>query len=162
MGVVEENLQWVGGEVGEIVGREFFERRNEVIRGSLVHGSVFVGFEFMLSGEHIHEDRKDSRDRLEDDHEEHETSGDRLRSDSEGGVKLAAEGVLGICGHSEEEEDDGSLDDRDGHALHDVLPFEVTNFVSEDADEFIGGLAFDESVEESNLLAFAKAGEEGI
>ena len=86
MGVIEEDLQRVRGEVGEIIGRELFEGRDEVVRGSLVDGGVFIGLEFMLSGEHVHEDGENSRDRLEDDHEEYETSGDGLGADSEGRV----------------------------------------------------------------------------
>lgn len=60
MGVVEEDFQRMRGEVGEVVGGEFFEGRNKVIRRVLGAGGVFVSFELMLSREEVHEDREDA------------------------------------------------------------------------------------------------------
>ena len=38
----------------------------------------------------------------------------------------------------------------------------MTDFVREDADQFFGGLAFDQGVVESDFLKFAEAGEVGV
>lgn len=43
-----------------------------------------------------------------------------------------------------------------------MFTLEVADFVSEDADEFISALAFDEGVEEGDFFTFAEAGEEGV
>ena len=70
MGMVEEDLEGVWGEVREIIGRELLEGGNEVLGGVLDLRGVGVGFEFVLAREDIHEDREDARDWLENDHEE--------------------------------------------------------------------------------------------
>lgn len=51
-----------------------------------------------------------------------------------------------ISKESEQEEDDGGLEDADDHAFDDVLAFEVADFVGEDADEAFCGVVFYEGV----------------
>ena len=162
MRMVEEDLEGVRGEVREIIGRELLEGGNEVRGGVLDLRGVGVGFEFVLAREDIHEDREDARDGLENDHEEDQPNVDGAGGNAEGGVELGAEGRFGIGCHAEEEEHHGGLDDGDDEALHDVLLFEVSNFVSENGDEFIGALALDESVVERDLFPFSEAREKGV
>ena len=74
--MVKEDLKRVRCKVGEVVGGELFKSRDEVVRGALVDGRIFVGFELMLSRKDIHDYRENPGDRFEDDHEKDETSRD--------------------------------------------------------------------------------------
>lgn len=164
VGVVEDDAESVGGEVGEVVGGEFLEGGDEVGGGALDFGGVGVGFEFVFAGPGVHGDSEEEADRLEEEHEEDKSVVwvGPLEGDAEGWVELFGEGVVRVDDEADKEEDDAHLDHGEDHALDDVLALEVADFVGENGDEFLGGLLFDEVVVEGDLFAFAEAGEEGV
>ena len=58
--MVEEDLERMRGEVGEVIGRELLEGGDEVLRGVLDLRGVGVCFVFVLAREDIHQDREDA------------------------------------------------------------------------------------------------------
>lgn len=62
------------------------------------------------------------------------------------------------------EEEEGKAGDEgvDEEHLVDVLFLVMADLVSEDGDEFVWGMLFDEGVEEDNAFEAAEAGEEGV
>src|SRR5438270_9951514 len=70
VGVVQDHLQPVRGEIRKIVHAELLERRDQYLRLGMGLNRVLVGFELEFSGEQVGEDRQDPQQgRIKEAHE---------------------------------------------------------------------------------------------
>ena len=125
--VLEEDKERVWGEIGEIFSREFFERTDEVVWGSLVLFRVGVSLELMLPRPEVHGETYEEGDGSEEDAKESEADIEGLRvRESKGLVDGAADGGVWGGEDADEVEDDGDLDDGEGDTLDNMLTLEVS------------------------------------
>ena len=73
MGIIEDDPEPVGSEVGEIVGGEFLQGGDQVIRGFLYPGGVGVGLKLMLARTGVEKESQEAADRTEKNAEENKT-----------------------------------------------------------------------------------------
>lgn len=83
MGVLEEDFERVGGEVGEVVDREFFEGVDHRGRFFGCFGGKGVGFKFMFAREDAVADAEDQIDRCVEEKKEDEPGVEWGTADSE-------------------------------------------------------------------------------
>ena len=95
VGMVEEDLERMGGEIGEVVAGELFESHREVLGGSLHRFGVVVGFELVFAGEHAEGDGNEAGDGLEENEEDDQSDIDGDLFHLEGAEEGAREGGVG-------------------------------------------------------------------
>ena len=132
MGVVEDDAEFVGGGVGEVIGGEFLEGGAEGLWFAGGLGGVGVGLELVFAGPGVGEEGEDFRGGLEEEGEKYEAGvrGDFL--DEEGIVQQAGKGASGVGGEADEEKDERHLEDTDGEALFDVTKTKVADLMGKD------------------------------
>ena len=141
MGVVEDNAEFVGGGVGEVVGGEFFEGGGEGLGIAGGSGGVGVGLELVFARPCVGEEGEELGDWLEEEGEKDEASVGGDFRDAEGVVQLAGESAVWVGGEADEEENERHLEDADGEALPDVAEAEVADLVGEDGVAALSNLA---------------------
>mmetsp|Transcript_32209 Transcript_32209/g.80221 ORF Transcript_32209/g.80221 Transcript_32209/m.80221 type:complete len:354 (+) Transcript_32209:389-1450(+) len=155
--VVEEDVQRVRREVGQVLSRQLLEARDECLWLLVRLDGVPVRLELVRARPRGENDLQEGVERREEHLEEQEPHVDGRRGDEEGGEERRVRDE-----ERDEVEHDEEVEHREGERLLDVAALLVAHLVREDGDQLRQCGLRDQCVEESDALRRAEACEESV